>query len=167
MNLGLGPAKKDGGGQDDSSTAAGDASLLSRDPTVRAAEEFICQVYVAYIKRVLSCMRAGTKSIAILFLTLGAAVSCYPILSRTTVVFALVVTVAVVFALIAKVYVEMARDEILSLMTGTIPGQLGTEFWIKIVGFGIGPLLGLVAAQFPAVAETILSVLGPSMNNAK
>jgi len=167
LNLGLGPAKKDGGGQDDSSTAAGDVSLLSRDPTVRAAEEFICQVYIAYIKRVLSCMRAGATSIAILFLTLGAAISCYPILSRTTVVFALVVVVAVVFALIAKVYVEMARDEILSLMTGTIPGQLGTEFWIKIVGFGIGPLLGLVAAQFPAVAETILSVLGPSMNNAK
>src|ERR1700691_3821653 len=46
-----------------------------------AAEEFICQVYVAYIKRVLSCIRAGAKSIAILFLTLGAAVSCYPILS--------------------------------------------------------------------------------------
>jgi hypothetical protein len=44
---------------------------------------------------------------------------------------------------------------------------LGADFWFKIVGFGIGPLVGLLAAQFPAVAETIFSVLGPSMNNAK
>jgi hypothetical protein len=66
-----------------------------------------------------------------------------------------------------RVYIEMARDEILSLMTGTNPGEPGGEFWAKILGFGIAPLAGLVAAQFPAVAETIFSVLGPSLNGPK
>ena len=149
------------------STDAKDASHLSSDPVVRAAEEFVCQIYVAYIKKTLSCMRSSAKSVAILFLSLGASISCYPILSRTTVVFVLLVIVAAVFILVARVYMEMARDEILSLMTGTKPGELGSEFWIKILAFGAGPLAGLIAALFPSIAETIFSVLGPSLDVVK
>jgi hypothetical protein len=149
------------------STDAKDASHLSSDPVVRAAEEFVCQVYVAYIKKTLSCMRSSAKSVAILFLSLGASISCYPILSRTTVVFVLLVIVAAVFILVARVYMEMARDEILSLMTGTKPGELGADFWFKILAFGVGPLAGLIAALFPSIAETIFSVLGPGLDVVK
>jgi hypothetical protein len=134
---------------------------------VRAGEEFVCNVYITYIKTVLSCMRSSAKSVAILFLATGAAISSYPILSRTTVVFALLVVVIGVFILVASVYVEMARDEILSLMTGTNAGELGGEFWAKLIGFGIGPIAGLVAAQFPSIAETVFSFLGPTLGGPK
>jgi hypothetical protein len=144
-----------------------DALHLSSDPVVRASEEFVCQIYVAYAKKTLSCMRSAAKSVAILFLSLGAAISCYPILSRTTVVFALLIIVATVFTMVARVYMEMARDEILSLMTGTKPGELGSEFWVKLLAFGVGPLAGVIAALFPSLADTIFSVLGPSLDVVK
>jgi hypothetical protein len=112
-------------------------------------------------------MRSSAKSVAVLFLSLGAAVSCYPILSRTTVVTALLIIVIAVFIMVARVYMEMARDEILSLMTGTKPGELGSEFWLKLLAFGVGPLAGVIAALFPSVAETIFSVLGPSLDMMK
>lgn len=147
--------------------ARGNDTSLSASPIVRAGEEFVCNIYITYIKTILSCMRSSAKSVAILFLAIGAAISSYPILSRTTVVLALLLVFVGVFIIVARVFVEMARDEILSLMTGTNPGELGGEFWAKIIGFGIGPIAGLVAAQFPAVAETIFSVLGPSLNGPK
>ena len=81
-----------------------EALHLSSDPVVRASEEFVCQLYVAYTKKTLSCMRSAAKSVAILLLSLGAAISCYPILSRTKVVFALLIIVAAVFVLVARVY---------------------------------------------------------------
>lgn len=166
-SLNLGAAGKSGDDGTEESEAAKAAAHLNDDPVVRAAEEFVCQVYVAYTKKTLSCMRSSAKSVAVLFLSLGAAVSCYPILSRTTVVTALLIIVIAVFIMVARVYMEMARDEILSLMTGTKPGELGSEFWLKLLAFGVGPLAGVIAALFPSVAETIFSVLGPSLDMMK
>ena len=166
-SLNLKPPPPQDGVENDVASADARSMRGSHSAIVRSAEELICQVYVAYTKTALSSIRSSAMCIAVLFLAIGAAISSYPILSRTTVVFSLLVIVIAVFALVARVYVEMARDEILSLMTGTNPGELGGEFWIKILGFGTGPLAGLVAAQFPAVAETIFSVLGPSLNGPK
>jgi hypothetical protein len=166
LNLKAEPSKE-GAGKDTGPFDVNRNVEETRTAILVTAEEFICQVYVAYTKTVLSSIRSSAMCIAVLFMAIGAAISSYPILSRTTVVFTLLVVVISVFILIARVYVEMARDEILSLMTGTNPGELGGEFWIKILGFGVGPLVGLVAAQFPAFAETIFSVLGPSLNGPK
>jgi len=154
------PAPEDAGAPAVSDAAEGPP--LSGSPIVQTAEEFVCHVYIAHTKRMLSCMRSVAKSGGFLFLAIGAAISSYPILSRNAVVFALLAMVAAVFVLVIQVYMEMARDEILSLMTGTKPGELDAEFWFKIIGFGIGPVVGLLAAFFPAATEAILSVLGPN-----
>jgi hypothetical protein len=153
-------------GNDDDPHGSEDVKL-SQSARVTAAEEFICQHYITYIKTLLSCLRCYVKSIALLFLAMGAAISVYPILSRTTIVLALLITISAVFIVIARVFVGMTRDEILSLITRTTPGELGTEFWIKLIGFGLGPAVGLIAAQFPAFAETVLSVLSLSVSGPK
>jgi hypothetical protein len=132
-------------------------------PLVLTAEEFVCDVYLAFIKKILNRMRMMACSIAALFLTLGAAISVYPLGSRPTIVLAYFVLLVGVFIAVAMVYAGMERDEILSYITGGAPGELSSEFWLKILGFGAGPLVGLVAAQFPSLSQGIFSWLQPGI----
>jgi hypothetical protein len=136
-------------------------------PLVLTAEEFACDVYLAFIKKILNRMRMMAFSIAALFLTLGAAISLYPLGSRPTVVLSYFVLLVGVFAAVAIVYAGMERDEILSYIMGGAPGELSSEFWFKILGFGIGPLVGLLVAQFPSLAQGIFSWLQPGLAGVK
>ena len=134
---------------------------------VPTAEEFVCDVYLAFIKKILNRMRMMALSIAALFLTLGGAISVYPLGSRPTIVLAYFVLLVGVFTAVAVVYAGMERDEILSYITGGAPGELSSEFWLKIFGFGVGPLVGLLAAQFPSLAQGVFSWLQPGIAGMK
>lgn len=61
------------------------------------------------------------------------------------------------------VYAQMERDKTLSYITNTAPGRLGTEFWIRSAAFLVGPVLGILATQFPAITESILGWLQPGL----
>jgi len=52
---------------------------------------------------------------------------------------------------------QIRRDATLSLITDTSPGELGGDFWLKLLQFGALPLLSLLAAQFPEVANFLFS----------
>jgi len=52
-------------------------------------------------------------------------------------------------AFISYVYAQMHKDTTLSHITNTKPGELGGEFWFKLISFGIAPLLGLLTTIFP------------------
>lgn len=64
-------------------------------------------------------------------------------------------------------YAEMFRDATLSRLTNTKPGELGSEFWLKVLGFGVGPILSLLASIFPAFANFFFSWMQPSLSNLK
>jgi hypothetical protein len=147
-----------------------DASVLPKpneSPLVLTAEEFVCDVYLAFIKKILNRMRMMACSIAALFFTLGGAISLYPLGSRPTIVLAYFVLLVGVFTAVVMVYAGMERDEILSYITGGAPGELSSEFWLKILGFGVGPLVGLLAAQFPSLAQGLFSWLQPGIAGMK
>jgi len=61
----------------------------------------------------------------------------------------------------------MHKDATLSRITNTTPGEVGFEFWFKLVGFGIGPVLGLLTTHFPAIADFVLSWLQPGLQSIK
>ena len=61
----------------------------------------------------------------------------------------------------------MHRDATLSLITDTTPGELGTEFWLKLIGFAAGPILGLLAATFPELTGSLFSWLQPGLESLK
>jgi len=65
------------------------------------------------------------------------------------------------------VYSQMFRDATLSHLTNTKPGELGWDFWIKILSFGIGPLFGLLATLFPNFSSTFMSLLQPGLSSIK
>jgi len=68
---------------------------------------------------------------------------------------------------VCYVYAGMARDETLSYITNTEPGRLGAEFWLKFITFIVGPVIGLMATQFPQVADSIYSWLQPGLEAIK
>jgi hypothetical protein len=61
------------------------------------------------------------------------------------------------------VYSQMSRDATLSHITNTKPGELGVDFWVRLLGFGVGPLLGLLTTLFPSITDFALSWLQPSV----
>ena len=95
------------------------------------------------------------------------ATSTYPFDPRRALSMILIVLFIITGAVIVKVYAEMHRDATLSHVTNTKPGELGTEFWFKVVGFGLAPLLGLLARVFPGIPDFILSWVQPSLSSLK
>jgi len=43
-------------------------------------------------------------------------------------------------AVVYTMFAEMHRDSILSHLTKKAPGELGADFWIRILGFGVVPI---------------------------
>jgi hypothetical protein len=61
----------------------------------------------------------------------------------------------------------MERDEIMSYIANTEPGRIGGEFWIKMVSFLAGPVIGILTTQFPSVADSVVGWLQPGLDAIK
>jgi hypothetical protein len=106
-------------------------------------------------------------TIVVLFLAATAAISTYPFDPRQGLSVILVALFVITGVAIVKVYAEMHRDATLSHVTNTTPGELGTEFWFKILGFGFAPLIGLLTRVFPGIGDFVFSWLQPGISSLK
>jgi hypothetical protein len=143
------------------------APPLSKQAHIRNAEELTCLTYLGFTQNILGRIRTIALGALFLFVAITLAVSNYPFDPRPAlsgVVFALF---AIFGAVIVYVYADMHRDATLSHITNTNPGELGSEFWFKILGFGAAPLLGLITAIFPELSSSLFSWLQPGLNSLK
>ena len=134
---------------------------------IRNAEELVCFVYMAFIQNILGRIRSLGMGIICVFLSITFAAASYPFDPRPVLSTIVVVLFAVLGVTVIVVYSQMYRDSTLSNLTGTTPGELGSEFWIKLVGFGLGPALGLVASVFPEFTDFIFSWVQPGLASLK
>ena len=139
----------------------------SLEPHVCAAEEFFCLPYLGFIQNILGRIRTMTFSITLLFIAATLSVSSYPFDPRPLLGGTLLALFAVTAAIIIFVYAEVHRDPTLSYITNTDPGKLGVDFWMKLITFGIGPLVGLLTALFPAITGFLTAWLQPSVQAIK
>jgi hypothetical protein len=139
----------------------------AKEEHIRNAEEFVCLCYLGFVQNVLGRLRTMAMTIVVLFLAATAAISSYPFDPRQALSVVLIVLFVITGAVIVKVYAEMHRDATLSHVTNTKPGELGTEFWFKIIGFGFAPLLGLLTRVFPGIADFVFSWLEPGISSLK
>jgi hypothetical protein len=142
-------------------------SVAKLNPHIRNAEELVGLVYLGYIQNILGRIRSFAVGIICLFIAMTVAVSSYafdprPLMSATIIVLFLVLATSVVV-----VYSQMHRDATLSHLTNTKPGELGGDFWLKLLGFGIGPLLGLLTSVFPEFGGFLFSWLQPGLDSFK
>jgi hypothetical protein len=72
--------------------------------------------------------------------------------------------IGLTFAAILTVMVQIKRNDVIARLTSSTPGQRTTwdfEFVLKLVVFGLLPLLTLFATQFPDIGGTLLRWLEP------
>jgi hypothetical protein len=134
---------------------------------IRNAEEFVCLTYLGFIQNILGRLRTQAMSIMALFLALTLALSMYPFDPRQVLSGVLILLFLILGIVIVKVYAEMHRDGTLSHVTNTKPGELGTEFWFKVLAFGFAPLLGLLTRIFPDISDLIFSWVQPGISSLK
>jgi hypothetical protein len=148
-------------------TAPAAPSVAGVPPHIRNAEELVCFVYMAFIQNILGRIRSLGMGMICVFLSITVAVASYPFDPRPVLSTIVVALFAVLGVTIVVVYSQMYRDSTLSHLTGTTPGELGSDFWIKLVGFGLGPALGLVASVFPEFTDFIFSWVQPGLASLK
>jgi hypothetical protein len=137
---------------------------LNESDCVQNAEEFVCLHYIAFIQLILARMRTMTISMIFLFVSVCLAISSYPFVPRTQISVWMILNLALIGGVVIFVYASMERDEILSFITNTTPGHLGTDFWIKTTTFLAGPVIAVITTQFPSIADTVLSWLQPGLD---
>jgi len=137
------------------------------DPQIRHAEQFVSYIYLGFIQNVLGRMRTLVMCILLLFIASTIAMASYPFDPRPTISAAMVLLLIVLTAAITFVYAQVHRDPILSLVTNTKPGELGADFWLKLLGFGAGPVLGLLTTFFPQLTDFLFSWVQPSLTSIK
>jgi len=136
-------------------------------PHVRAAEEFFLLPYLAFIQNSLGRIRTIALGTLWLFVSATFAISSYPF-DPLNVLGGIFLTVFVVVGgLMVVVYSQMCRDATLSHITNTRPGELGWDFWVRLLGFGIGPVIGLLTTLFPSISDFVFSWLQPSVQALK
>ena len=139
----------------------------AKDLYIRNSEEFVCLTYMAFIQNILGRLRTMATTIMALLLSTTLAVSTYPFDPRQALSVVLIALFVVVGTVIVYIYAEMHRDATLSHVTNTKPGELGMEFWLKLVGFGFAPLAGLLTRIFPGITDFVFSWLQPGISSLK
>jgi hypothetical protein len=147
--------------------AALDIPTKEIEPHVRAAEEFFVLPYLAFIQNILGRIRTIALGSLWLFLGTTLAISSYPFDPLSVLGAIFLAVFLLVGGVTVLVYSQMSRDATLSHITNTLPGQLGWDFWLRLVGFGVGPLIGLLTTLFPSITDFAFSWLEPSVQALK
>jgi hypothetical protein len=70
---------------------------------------------------------------------------------------------AVIAVILWRCLAGIERDPIISRIEGTKPGELNLEFYFKLIGYGALPVLGLLASEFPSIANFLFSWIEPTL----
>jgi hypothetical protein len=134
---------------------------------VLAAEEFFVLPYLAFIQNTLGRMRTIIMGSIFLFVAATFAVSSYPFDPLPVLGGLFLAVFLIAGGTVITVYAGINRDATLSHITNTLPGELGGQFWLQLITFGIGPLVGLLTTLFPSVTDFVTSWLQPSVQALK
>jgi hypothetical protein len=134
---------------------------------LRACEEFVSLLYTSFILVVLVRIRGLIVAAGGMYVLLLAALNVYPFQPQVVIRTGLMILLVVIVGIVGFVYAQMHRDSTLSYITGTEPGELGLNFWVRIVSFVAVPAISLLASQFPQIAGLFSSWVEPAVNALK
>jgi len=139
----------------------------SEDEHVRNAEEFVCLNYLGFVQNLLGRIRTQALAATSLFVAMTLAMASYPFDPRPALTGVMLALFVLFGGTVVFVYADMHRDATLSHVTNTTPGELGSEFWYKLIGYGAAPLLGLLTTVFPQWSSFLVSWLQPGIASIK
>jgi hypothetical protein len=141
---------------------AADPHDLDRARTTRE-EEFVVLPVVYMIRAVLARMWDNVLFVIGAILLLLVTHASYPFQMNRRLEGFLWTDVAAGVAAILFVFVKMERDEVLSNIRSTTPGQIkwDRDFIMKLLVYGLIPVAGLFATEFPDIGGTVLGWIEP------
>jgi hypothetical protein len=131
------------------------------------AEEYVALIYVNFVVTVLLRIRTMIICAIGLYVFLVLSVNTYPFEPHPALQTLSVFLIILLGAAVAFVYSEMHRDPILSRLADSEPGELGWDFWLKLLSAAALPLFSLLATQFPEINQLLTSWLQPALEAVK
>lgn len=136
---------------------------------LRLLEDFIAVQVVAYIDRLFPHLRN-----ALVFSTLGMlvmllSISTYPFQPEHFLLMLVWFMIFTIAGLTFFVLIQMNRDEVLSRVAKSEPGKLSWDrrFMAQLLVYVAVPVVSLLAAQFPAVHQSVFFWLEPALKILK
>ena len=133
------------------------------DLGIRAWERCVCLVYVNFLLVMLVRIRTLIVAIGGMYVLTMIGITQYPFEPKAAVQVILIVLLAFIVIVVGMVFAQIHRDVTLSHITGTNPGELGADFYIRMASFTALPLFSLLASQFPSVNRFFYSWLQPAI----
>ncbi len=133
---------------------------------LRAAEEYSATRMVEYVEWVIRHLRILALFMLLSLLLTTLLVSSYPYQPQSLLrLILLLVLVGSVGAFVA-VLVQMNRNEVLSRIARTEPGQItwNATFILNLLTFGVVPLLTLLSSEFPGLRNALFAWVQPLVN---
>jgi hypothetical protein len=123
---------------------------------------FIAARVVDFLRQVFPQMRvlSGTAMAGVLAMMLAA--SAYPFVQRDSLLWLSWIVLLTVVAIGVIIFVQISRSRVISMLYGTAPGRFSWDgaFTVRLLMFGIIPILTLLGAQFPYALGGIISWIG-------
>lgn len=130
-------------------------------------EKYMALRWVSFIRGVLARIRLLVIFLAISFSLALVSLEIYSFEPHRELIWSVTALFIGIGFVIVTVLMQIHRDPILSLITGTKPNELGLTFYIRIAALGVAPLLTLLATHFPSVGRYLVSFLQPGLEALK
>jgi hypothetical protein len=141
----------------------------SENAWLDAAESFVATATTLLINRHVRQFRYFLYTLTACALLLVLAMSIYPFEPQRLLLTCAWVVVGSVVSMCFWVFVELDLNTLLSKIGRSTPGKLtvDTALAVRFLGWVVVPLLGVAAAQYPTVANTLFSWVGPLMRTVR
>lgn len=129
---------------------------------IKQAELYVAGRVLDFLRQVFPQMMHLVVFSSVGLLALMLALSCYPFPHRDTYMWLSWIILLSMISVIFVIFVQINRDRVMSMLSGTTPGELnwnGTFVW-RLVLFGLIPILTLLGAQFPHALQGLFSSFG-------
>lgn len=130
---------------------------------VLVAEEFLAIRYISLIRAVLANLRYLMIFVSGSFVLAIWAWNSYPFQPRQLVDWLFTGLLAVLGTGVIWVFAQMHRNAILSRNTDTKANELGWDFYLRIISFGVLPVLTWLAYQFPDIGDFVTKFVQPAV----
>jgi hypothetical protein len=136
---------------------------LGTQPSFPAGERLGALRLISYLRFIFAHLRGCLIAAGVCLFPLLAAASTYAFEPNEFVTNWIWASLLLAILITVWVFFEMNRDPILSLISGTTPGEVDPDWNLvtNIVTYGVVPLLGLIASQFPQVGRYLVGLANP------
>jgi hypothetical protein len=126
---------------------------------IKKGRVFMLGHVAAFLQYVLVHLQnlAGLMTVGLLLILLAA--NSYPFQPREPLLLFSWISILIAVAVTLAVFIQLSRDNVLSLFSGTTPGDLNwtRDLVFRVLIHGVIPIIVLLGAQFPEALRNILS----------